>query len=179
VIDDICIAGCTLWTKAEVNIPKFIVRIHGMTNFLYEQMYQSDLKYIKKMINYCNKNNLKLVVVTHHCPTYKVIESSDYKNKDKYISLYVSKLDFLLEKEKIDTWICGHVHYNFDFISEGGTRVVGNQRGKPRDNITDYNKEFVLDFDNELNEKQQNSEEEEFNDGFLSMEHYIPQSLFC
>ena len=31
VINDICITGCTLWTDPEVKIPKFIVRIHGMT----------------------------------------------------------------------------------------------------------------------------------------------------
>jgi hypothetical protein len=50
----------------------------------------------------------------------------------------------MLKKENINTWICGHIHQNFDFITHGGTRLVGNQYGKPRDNVTDYDKEFSI-----------------------------------
>jgi Icc-related predicted phosphoesterase len=87
------------------------------------------------MINYCDKNKLKLIVITHYCPTYKVMENCN--KKDKYMSLYTSNLDEMLDKQKVNTWICGHTHTNFDFISDNGTRVVSNQFGKPKDNITD------------------------------------------
>ena len=40
--------------------------------------------------------------------------------------------------------IFGHIHQNFDFITNNGTRLVGNQYGKPKDNIDDYSKEFVV-----------------------------------
>jgi hypothetical protein len=154
IINDICITGCTLWTEPEVKIPKFIVRIHGMTTYMYQQKHKNDLKYINKMITHCKENKLRLLVVTHHCPSYSILdnlksplyskENNNNRKKDKYVSLYFSHLDSMLKKENINTWICGHIHQNFDFITHGGTRLVGNQYGKPRDNVTDYDKEFSI-----------------------------------
>lgn len=142
-IDDICIVGCTLWSKSEVNVPKFIVRIPCMNTKVYNQKYEGDLAYIEKMIEYCQKKQKKLIVVTHHCPTYSVITSKK-KLKDKYISLYASNLDHLLTSNKVHTWIAGHIHSNFDLITEGGTHLVGNQRGKLKDKIMDYSKSLVI-----------------------------------
>jgi len=143
IIDGICITGCTLWSKPDLPIPKYIVRIYGMNTEIYTKKHENDLRYINKMIEHCSSNNLKLVVITHYCPTYEVIDSN--KMKDRYVSLYVSKLDNLLDKQKIDTWCCGHIHRNFDIISSKGTRVVGNQSGKPKDKITDYRKDCVIE----------------------------------
>ena len=56
----------------------------------------------------------------------------------------IERLLILLRKDKVRTWICGHIHQNFDYITNGGTRLVGNQYGKPRDNVDDYSKEFVV-----------------------------------
>jgi len=142
IIDDICITGCTLWSKPDIRIPRYIVRIHGINNEIYERKHIKDVNYIKKMINYSKSNNLKLLVVTHYCPTYKVLDN--FKKKDKLSSLYVTNLDELLTSEQVHTWICGHIHQNFDFTTEGGTRVVGNQKGKPKDKITDYSKTFTI-----------------------------------
>lgn len=158
ILNNICITGCTLWSKSEVKIPKFIVRIHGMTTEIYNKKHYNDLKYINKMIEHCQKNNLKLIVITHHCPSFNIMENTykmlneygreNIKKRDRYVSLYFSKLDGLLKKEKVHTWICGHIHQNFDYITNGGTRLVGNQYGKPRDNIDDYSKEFVVKITN-------------------------------
>lgn len=142
IIDDICITGCTLWSKPEIKIPKYIVRIHGINNDIYEKKHIEDLNYIEKMCEYTSNNNLKLLVVTHYCPTYKVLDG--YYKKDKLSSLYTTNLEYLLCSSKINTWVCGHVHNNFDFISEKGTRVIGNQKGKPKDKITDFLKNCVI-----------------------------------
>jgi Icc-related predicted phosphoesterase len=137
VIDDVCIIGCTLWSQSLTYVPPYIVRINGMNSRKYNEMHARDLKYIKKMIRYCRKKNLKLLVVTHHCPTYLVTRNKS-KKKDKFISLYASNLDLLLDSDKVHTWICGHIHNNFDFITDKGTRLVSNQRGKPKDKIRDF-----------------------------------------
>ena len=142
IVNDICITGCTLWSDIKITIPKFIVRINGINNEVYKKKHSNDLKYINKMIDYCAKNNLKLVVITHYCPTYKVLENSN--RRDKYSSLYMTDLDYLLKSNMVNTWICGHIHRNFDFYSENGTRLVGNQKGKPKDKITDFSKNFVV-----------------------------------
>ena len=141
--DDICIIGTTLWSKPLVNIPKFIVRIEGMTTNLYKQKHYNDLQYINHMITYCKQHNLKLFVVTHYCPTYSVI--TNRKKNDKYISLYASHLDYLLDKDKIHTWLCGHIHINFDLITSKGTHLIGNQLGKPKDKIINYKKDCFVE----------------------------------
>lgn len=143
VINNVCIAGCTLWSKPEIKIPKFIVRIHGINNEIFEKKHYKDVEYIKKMIDYSQKNDLKLLVITHYCPSLKVLEGS--RKRDKFSSLYATDLDYLLNKNNIHTWVCGHIHNNFDFLSENGTRVVGNQKGKLKDKITDYSNTFTIE----------------------------------
>lgn len=140
-IGNVCILGCTLWSKAKIKIPPFICRISGMSTMLYNYLHDEDLSYIKKMMEYCSNKKYKLLVVTHHCPTFTVFKK---KKKDKYISLYATALDNLLFKELVHTWVCGHIHQNFDLITPGGTHLVGNQVGKPKDKITDYKKDMVI-----------------------------------
>jgi len=143
-IDNICISGCTLWSKPEISLPKYIVRIHGMNTQMYSYKHNCDLNYIKNMSQYCKDNGFQHVVVTHHCPTFTALNGT--KKRKRLLSLYASDLDNFLTSSNVHTWICGHVHKNFDFITQGGTRVVGNQKGKPKDNIMDFSKEFVIKF---------------------------------
>ena len=143
LINNICIAGCTLWTQPEGKIPKFIVRIPDINTAKYTDNYSDDLNFIQNITKYCQKKHYKLIVVTHHPPTYKVLENTN-KNK-KYLSLYSNHLDHLLDKTQIHTWICGHIHKNFDIITDMGTRLVSNQKGKIKDKITDFNDAFVID----------------------------------
>jgi predicted phosphodiesterase len=140
-IGNVCIIGCTLWSEPKVKIPPFICRIFGMNDNLYQHKHSQDLQYIQKMINYCQNNSLKLVVITHYCPSFSVLNNN---NIDEYSSLYATDLDSLLTKNKVSTWICGHNHTNFDMITPGGTRIVSNQKGKPRDNITDFSVSKVI-----------------------------------
>lgn len=142
IIDDVCIAGCTLWSEPLIEVPKFIVKIHTMTTRKYYDLYCQDLEYINNMIKYCQEHKLKLVMITHHSPTYYV---ASHKKEDKYSSLYASNLDHLLIKENIHTWVYGHIHKNYDIKSRGGTRVVSNQKGKPRDNVINFSKEKIIE----------------------------------
>lgn len=140
--NELCIAGCTLWSKPTIPVNKYRVKIYGINTDLFSDMHATDLKYIKGMVRYCKTKNLKLVVVTHYCPTYDVLFGSG--RYDKYRSLYVSNLDVMLNRDDIHTWICGHTHKNFDMLSSGGTRVVSNQHGTPRDHDAKYQKNFSI-----------------------------------
>lgn len=142
VIDDVCIAGCTLWSYAQGHVPQYIVRVPGMTTAKYNSMHIKDLAYIESMIEYCQKNSLRLVVVTHHCPTFAVTRK---RTNDRFGYLYCTDLEELLVREKVHTWICGHIHQNFDFLTEGGTRLVSNQKGKAKDNVTTFSLEKVIE----------------------------------
>ena len=121
LLGDVCIAGCTLWSDIEIPLPKYLVRIHDIDKDIYNSMHKNDVEYIENMIKKCKKHNYKLLIVTHHCPIYKTLVGSH--KKKKFHSLYATNLSRLLSKENVHTWICGHVHNNFDFITEKGTRV--------------------------------------------------------
>lgn len=135
IIEDVCISGCTLWSRAIVDIPPYRVRILGMNMAKYNSLFDQDRIYIESMINYCQKKKLKLLVVTHHCPTFSLTRQ---KKSDKYKSLYCSNLDYLLDGKKVHTWVCGHIHFNFDVRMKNGMRLVSNQKGKQRDMVANY-----------------------------------------
>lgn len=143
-IGNVCIAGATLWSNPKCKVPPFIVRVSELGTREYAKRHTEDLTYVSNIINHCRSNGYKLVVVTHHPPSMRVTQ--DAGKRKKFQSLYATDLEYLLDKNKVHTWICGHVHKNFDFVSEKGTRVLGNQKGKPKDRIRDYNREFVISF---------------------------------
>lgn len=141
LIDNVCVIGCTLWSEA-TNVPPFIVRVNGLNKNKYNSLYQQDKEYISRMIRYCDVNDYKLLVVTHHTPTYDLLNLR--RKRERFKSLYASHLDHLLDNDRVHTWVCGHIHVNFDRKSNNGTRLVGNQKGKPKDRITDYEKGKVI-----------------------------------
>jgi len=142
-IENIIIAGCTLWSYPIVRVPKFIIRIPEMNTYNYKKHHIEDLKYLKNIIRYNKKrDNKKLMIITHHCPTFSIVPL--HKINNKYISLYASNLDYLLDKNLVNTWICGHIHSNFNIVSKKGTRIVGNQIGKPKDKIDDYDNKMIV-----------------------------------
>jgi Icc-related predicted phosphoesterase len=141
-IGNVCIAGCTLWSDINIPIPKYLVRIYKMNTNIYKKKFNKDLNYINNIIKYCSNNSLKLLIVTHYVPTYKILKNTN--KKEKFFSLYGSNLDNLLTFSNIHTWVCGHVHKNFDFVTEGGTRLVSNQKGKPKDKINNFLTNFTI-----------------------------------
>lgn len=141
-IKNTCIVGCTLWSKPKCVVPPFIVRVHGLNTAGYAAKHDRDLRYIKKMMKYCNREKYDLIVVTHHPPSYRALIGA--KKKKHFDSLYASNLDYLLDQDATKLWICGHTHKNIDFISDKGCRVVTNQKGKPKDRIKDYSKSFEV-----------------------------------
>lgn len=141
-IDNVCIAGCTLWSDPKCNLPKFIVKIHGINNNIYKSKFLKDVEYIKKVTKYCNDKNLKLLLITHHLPTYDIIPES--RKADRFISLYASNLNNLIKTSKIHTWVCGHIHKNFN-TTFNNTKFISNQYGKPKDNINDFQKNFIIE----------------------------------
>jgi predicted phosphohydrolase len=131
-IGNVCIVGCTLWSKVTI-VPQNRVKIPDMSVKKYNTFHEEDLNYIKNRMEYCKKRKLKLLVVTHYCPTFDILPE-----KDTFSNLYCTNLNKLLETGAVHTWIFGHLHYNADKIMKGGTRLVGNQKGKKRDCLTDY-----------------------------------------
>jgi predicted phosphodiesterase len=143
VYKNICIIGSTLWTHIPENntLPDSCVKIKGITKENYNDMHSSGLQYIKKMLHYCKTANKIPLIITHHCPTFKVFPTNIHL--DKYSCLYATNLDYILTNP-FHTWICGHIHHNFNLLLENGARIIGNQFGKPRDCIKDYKRNAII-----------------------------------
>lgn len=141
MIDGICFAGCTLWSKVDFRIPPYIVRIQKV-NLVYNAMHLSDRAFIERCIQMCQKKGCKLVMITHHPPSYDVLPSH---TTDEYVSLYANHMDELLTESKVSTWIFGHTHYNVKYTTEMGTHILSNQLGKPRDKVKDYDPCMIVE----------------------------------
>ena len=141
-INNTCIVGCTLWSFPTCIIPPFIVKIHNFNTRKYINNHKQDLGYINNMINYCKRHHYNLIVVTHHPPTTKALIGA--KKRKQFQSLYATDLEYLLTKDKVKLWICGHTHKNIDLMSPNGCRIVTNQKGKTKDKISDYSKTLSI-----------------------------------
>jgi len=135
-IGNICIAGATLWSNPMNNFNSYIVRIHKINQEKYKELHNKDLNFIINIKKYCESNNLKLLVVTHHPPTLKVINNKKCK---KNPNIYGTNLEYLFEDDIIKAWICGHTHKNYNTVINN-CKIVSNQKGKDKDKILDFSK---------------------------------------
>jgi predicted phosphodiesterase len=145
IINNICFIGCTLWSRipANIMIPKYRVRIKGFNSYLYNHNNQKDIKFITDTISFCQKNNLKICVITHYPPLQKC--TGLFHEKDKYKFLYYNNLDHFFKKYNIHTWIYGHVHYNQKIV-QNNCQIISNQLGRTKDNVKDYSHSFIHTF---------------------------------
>jgi predicted MPP superfamily phosphohydrolase len=71
------------------------------------------------------------VVVTHHVPCW---EGAHPHFDGPLCAGFTSNLESLLERHRIDLWVCGHSHANVD-VMVGYTRLLSNQRGYPKEQV--------------------------------------------
>ncbi len=138
-----CFVGCTLWSKCE-RFLKNRVKIHNITHQIYNCYHERDIAYIKTMIEFCKKNNLKMVVLTHYVPSKKLLSKKNLK--DRYHTLYATSLDDIINIDNMVLWVYGHTHYNLDII-ENGTRLVSNQLGSKKDISSTFSTNFEINFE--------------------------------
>lgn len=72
------------------------------------------------------------VVVTHHAPSWQSV-ATRYQN-DLLSACFASRLEHLMDGNKVDAWFHGHVHDSMDY-SINGTRVMANPRGYNRTGV--------------------------------------------
>lgn len=137
-IGDTTFIGGTLWTNFDHD-PYAMNSIKRMMNdykcidydsklFTPDQsviLHHKTMEYFKSMVHGFHK----VVVVTHHSPSFKNI-SENFMQMTKVLNLaYHSDLDaFILGSPSIKAWISGHTHDPFDHYL-GDTRLVCNPRG--------------------------------------------------
>jgi Icc-related predicted phosphoesterase len=88
--------------------------------------HQISRKFIERAVPESKEAGQKVVVVTHHGPSYQSIDPGF--RGDRMNFAYVSPLDMMVEELGPDYWIHGHVHCTHDY-NIGVTNVLCNPRG--------------------------------------------------
>ena len=94
----------------------------------------------------CRENpDKKIVVITHHCPSYKSIP--DQYKTDLLSAAFASNLEEIIAKYyNLILWCHGHVHSNMNYILHG-TRIVANPLGYRTENPLFIEEGFLIDTD--------------------------------
>ncbi len=147
-IDDTIFIGATLWT--DLNDPLHIYNKRYMNDFRYIgrkdgsnydfntttwfNEHQNSLSFIQGYLKYLRENPQitqdNIVVVTHHAPTAKSIDSR-YAG-DLMNCFYYSNLEDTIYDSNIGLWCHGHVHQAKTYVVDN-TTVACNPRGYQRD----------------------------------------------
>ena len=86
-----------------------------------EREHRTAVEFLKGAVSDCKP----CVVVTHHAPTYAILENA----ADSLSAAYATELsEFILDNPHIKTWCSGHTHHNADMMM-GDTRLLVNCRG--------------------------------------------------
>jgi predicted phosphodiesterase len=135
---DIIIMGCTLWTNFKNTDKRKIqegmndyqnIYLPGMRRITPDDIHQIHLKELAWLKSTLNQyKNQKVVVVTHHSPSYQML-NPEYQNEVSLNSAFASDLNyFILDHPQIVYWINGHTHYSHE-VQLGKTTIFANCMG--------------------------------------------------
>lgn len=136
--------GSTLWSK--ISDPFNLINDSDMiTNYnidMINSMFDENVKFIEETIE--NSENMKVIVVTHHLPSLKLINP-------KYLNSVMSDLNQnfasdcdVLVRDPIVCWIYGHTHEAID-LEINGIPLLANPIGYPGENaVVDFNKTITI-----------------------------------
>ena len=128
--DDFVFYGTTMWTKPS---PMAFFSMNDRYSFkgiqeIIDIHENSALSLNKFVTNYANPK--PLVVITHHLPSYKLIDK-EYEHYKELNSGFASELDHLI-KDPISHWIYGHTHKpNNKLINS--VKLICNPHGYPKE----------------------------------------------
>lgn len=143
-IDGYWFLGCTLWSMPTESDAETMNDFKFIPNWTLDKCHIEHLRsrqWLIDSIDSLKKQGVeseKIIVITHHLPSTKIItEYDELKNRPFFgipqsISSYAS-LDDDLENAafgKMRNWFCGHFHQFVDF-TKNGTRFVINPIGYP------------------------------------------------
>lgn len=106
--------------------------------------------YIKAVLENPHNLDKKVVVVTHHAPTYMSI-AEQYRNDQIMNGAYASDLsELILDNPQIALWTCGHTH-TAHWYYVGDTLIACNPFGYQQNGFKEYsgfNPNFTIDLSN-------------------------------
>lgn len=138
-INDILIFGSTFWSYCPkeyfINIPLHYEPHKLIDAHAYNKLHLNAQKKLEMCIEYAYTENLKVLVVTHHAPTFAGTLHPKYRDVSLTKNyMYCSNSDHFLGNNVVKCWIYGHTGYNGVY-----DKLVSNQVGK-----NNYNQELTI-----------------------------------
>ena len=116
IIDGVTFAGTTLWTSIPSHLTttaldhlKEVKTIKNKSSKMsvseYVTLHEKDVKWIERIID----THSRVVVLTHHAPSFKLCRSCNDSDRNEDVNVYfASHLDILAKRAVL--WGCGHIH---------------------------------------------------------------------
>lgn len=152
IYEGYCFIGTTLWSHISNRACCIndVYEIPELTITKYNKLHEECKQFLKEAIanaNAANKNT-KCIVITHHCPTYNVINEK-YKilrmmPYNQWFASDIFESISLENKKKIKCWFYGHTHTPSHMIIDN-IDILCNSIGYPNENSsTNFNKTYCL-----------------------------------
>lgn len=153
---DIIIVGCTLWSKLDMNpyiLPQFndFNRICQDKDTLlmpktYDDWNEEHVKFLGESLTKIRNENpvAKIIVLTHHCPTYDIIIERYADDPDNMNSFFANKNLVSPFGKNVKAWICGHTH-GCKSINVDGTIVATNTFGYEWETIDGFVPDAIIE----------------------------------
>lgn len=125
---------------------KFMIDFTSIHGFSVDKMAERFKKNYEFIVNECSKPfDGKTIVATHHAPSFESCLSRYRGNETNHA--FASEMDCLIEMNKIDYWLHGHMHNSSDYFI-GDTRVICNPRGNPMSSLNwNFDKNKTIDLE--------------------------------
>jgi hypothetical protein len=153
---NIIVVGCTLWSKLDMNphiLPQFndFQRIcEDKDTLLMPKTYDDwNVEHVEFLGNTLTRlqdesPDSKVLVLTHHCPTYDIIIEKYTEDPDNMNSFFANKDLVSPFGKNVKAWICGHTH-GCKVIDVSGTIVATNTFGYEWETIDGFKPDATID----------------------------------
>jgi predicted phosphodiesterase len=134
--------GITLWTEI-IDRNHIICDFRAIKDFnigLHNELHMISKNYIDDILGKSAREGKKVVMITHHLPSFKLI-TGRFK-LSPYNQCFASTSDYLFRYGTIALWVYGHSHEAND-IHLDGIRFVCNPKGYP-DEVTGWSPNKVI-----------------------------------
>lgn len=147
--ENIRILGVTLWSDImdyqRSDIGCFIADFRLIKGWNIENNnheHFKDVKFIKNEISRAKEDNKKLIIITHHAPSYRGTSRPEH-NGSSLSSAFCTDLEYLFN-DPIKTWVFGHTHHSCKLLINN-IPLLSNQRGYGDDEITLFDPLFTFE----------------------------------
>lgn len=156
--NDYVILGTVLWSNIPFNMAKYVQNNINDYNYIYDDklkpitpnkinyLHYKNVEWLEKMIGkYLNK---KIIVITHHLPSFKLISPKYYNNL--FNCAFATDLEYLM-KDNVLYWCCGHTHTSCSTVINN-CKLFVNPKGYPINNNQNENQSYDKQFIFNVNE---------------------------